>query len=91
MFEAGSTTEMTVELRVEPDDIFETNETYILTRPFVPRSIRERQNLELLDTLPVVTIVNDDSKFYFVCVLHHNLYIFTFSLFNSNSVSQMLQ
>lgn len=69
MFEAGSTSEMTVELRVEPDDIFETNETYVLTL-FVPRSIRERQNLELLDSEPVVTIVNDDSKLYSVCVPH---------------------
>ena len=91
MFEAGSTTEMTVELRVEPDDIFETNETYILTI-FVPGSVRRGQNLELLNTFPVVTIVNDDSKLYSVCILHHiYIYIFTFSLFNSNSVSQMLQ
>ena len=69
VFEAGSTSEMTVELRVEPDDIFETNETYRLTL-FVLGSVRRAQNLTLLDTVPVVTIVNDDSKLYSVCVLH---------------------
>ena len=36
VFEAGSTSEMTEELRVQRDDIFETNETYVLTL-FVPR------------------------------------------------------
>lgn len=68
-FVAGPTSEMTVELSVLPDSIFETNETYVLTL-FVPRSDREQNNLELLDTKPVVTIINDDSKLYSVCVLH---------------------
>ena len=54
---------MSVELRVEPDDVFEANETFVLTL-FVPISIRRRQNLVLMDERPVVTIVNDDSKLY---------------------------
>ena len=76
MFEAGSTSEMTVELRVEPDDIFEANETYCLTL-FVIGSIRRAQNLTLLDTVSVVTIVNDDSKLYSVVYsIYRYMYIY---------------
>jgi len=60
-FEAGSTSERSIEVRVEPDDVFEANETFVLTL-FVPLSVRSSQNLEVTDDRPVVTIVNDDSK-----------------------------
>ena len=80
MFEAGSTSETIVELSVVPDDVFETNETYVLTL-FVPRNVRGRQNLILMDTVPVVTIVNDDSKLCPVSAFIHR-FIFAISLFN---------
>ena len=62
-FEAGSTSERSAELTVVPDDVFETNETFVLNL-FVPGTIRRRQNLLVTLERPVVTIVNDDSKFY---------------------------
>ena len=80
MFEAGSTSEMTVELRVVPDGVFETNETYVLTL-FVPRSVRQRQSLIIPNDVPVITIINDDSKLYPVCVLIHIVFYRCYSKF----------
>ena len=80
VFEPGSTSEIIVELSVIPDDVFETNETYVLTL-FVQRNVRMRQDLILMDTVPVVTIVNDDSKLCPVSASIHR-FIFTISLFN---------
>ena len=82
VFEAGSTSEMTVELRVVPDGVFETNETYVLTF-FVPRSVRQRQNLIIPDDISVITIINDDSKLSHdpVCVLIHIVFYRCYSKF----------
>ena len=74
MFEAGSTSEMTVKLRVVPDGVFETNETYVLTL-FVPRSVRQRQSLMIPEDVPVITIINDDSKLYILFVYSSTLYL----------------
>ena len=60
-FEAGSTAEKESEITVEPDDDFETNETYVVTL-FIRRSVLNRLNLVLLNGEVVVTILNDDSK-----------------------------
>ena len=79
VFEAGSTSEI-VELSVIPDDVFETNETYVLTL-FVSRNVRMSQNLIFMDSVPVVTIVNDDSKLCPVSASIHR-FIFAISLFN---------
>ena len=66
-FTPGGPDEMTIRLRVRPDQVLELNETFTLRLSLPPSSITAGGQLGLRDAAEV-TIINDDCKTLFIKV-----------------------